>query len=84
LKKTISPAAAAVIIVVVVVLIAIFGYSRMNRSGLSKAEEEKYLKPLQLGPGSQLPAPPQPAARPGLPGPGPGGANMPMPPPPPR
>lgn len=82
MKKSIPPAVAIPIIVIVVLLVGWFMYSKTMGTGLTKAEEEKFLKPLQLGPGQQLPAPPRPGGQPGLPGPGPGGAGIPMPPPP--
>ncbi len=82
MKKSVPPAVAAAVVIVAVILIGWFLYRRTMGSGLSTAEEEKYLKPLQLGPGQQMPAPPRPGGQLGLPGPGPGGAGMPMPPPP--
>lgn len=82
LKKGISPAVAVVIIVVVVALVGWWGYSRMSGPGLSKDQQDRFLKPLELKGGGQLPAPPQPGGNLGIPGPGPGGGNVPMPPPP--
>lgn len=80
LKKEMPMGVVIAILVVVVAALGWFGWSRMNRTGLTREQEEKFLKPLDLKPGGQMPAPPTPSGTLGLPPGAPGGAGVPMPP----
>jgi hypothetical protein len=80
-KKELPTGVVIAIIVVVVALVGWFGWTRISGPRLSKEEQDKFLKPLTLGPGATMPAPPKPQGGPMLPGPG--GGAMPAPPQPP-
>ena len=71
-KQSVPPWAAVVIVVVVVLLVGGFLYGKMTGSGLTKQEEDRFLKPVILpraDSGSQVtPSPAGPAA-PALPSP---------------
>jgi len=79
-KQNVPPAVAVVVVVIVAILVGWFMYSRSAGSGLSKADEEKYLKPLQMAPGQQAPSPPSSPTQPLTLQHGPGGAFVPAPP----
>lgn len=84
MQKSVSPVVGIILVIVVVVIAVVFGFKKMNSSGLTKDQEEKFLTPLKLPEkGAQAPnlTPPAPAGQPGLPAGGPG--TMPVPPSPP-
>ena len=82
MKKELPIGVVIAIIVVVVAAIGWFGWTRMSGPRLSKEEQDKFLKPIQMGPGGTLPAPPPPGGGAGMPGLAPGGSGVPAPPPP--
>jgi hypothetical protein len=63
-KQRIPPAVAVLIVVVVVAVIGWFGWSRSSGPRMSRAEEEKWFKPLDMPKGQ--------TATPNAGGPGPG------------
>ncbi len=77
MKKEIPTGVVVAVIIVVLALVGWFGWTRVSGQRLSKADEEKFLKPVTLGPGTSLPAPPPPPGGPGLVAPGGGGVAVP-------
>ena len=77
MNKELPTGVIVAIVVVVLVVIGWFGWTRMSGPKLSKADEERFLKPVTLGPGTNMPAPPPPSGGPGLVAPAGGGAPMP-------
>jgi len=47
-KRSIPTPVAVIIVVVVVAVVAWFGWSRSSGSGMSKADEDKWFKPLEM------------------------------------
>lgn len=80
MQKSVNPVVAIILVVVVVAIVAVFGFKKMNSSGLTKEQEDKFLTPLKMpGGGSGTPnlTPPARSDQPGLPM---GGGSLPAPP----
>ncbi|MCX6358788.1 MAG: hypothetical protein NT029_03195 [Armatimonadetes bacterium] len=76
MKQSVNPVVAVIAAIVVFAIVGFFMWQRSTSTGLSKDQEEKFLKPLVLGgPGQQQksvvpPPPPNGAGGPLLTGPG--------------
>ncbi len=76
MKQNVNPVVAVIAAIVVFAIVGFFMWQRSTSTGLSKDQEEKFLKPLVLGgPGQQQksvvpPPPPSGAGGPLLLGPG--------------